>query len=170
MKIIIAPYAAALRNGSPNPKNWGYFPELVADLKRAGYEVIQIGVQGEQRINGVDQFIIGWPFRKLRELFNDADCWVSVDSVIPHFCYCERLKPGVVIFTQSDPVVWGHSRNINLLRDRKYLRQFQYDSWESCEYNPQAFVTPDKVVHAVYELAPMLSNEIPLLMLEPLNA
>src|SRR5438128_1845698 len=103
MRIILAPYSAKLPSGKTNPKNFPFWAEVVEKLKAEGHEIIQIGVQGEQRIDDVDQFVIGWPFAKIRDLILECDTWLSIDSWLPHFCYTERLKPGVVIFGQSDP-------------------------------------------------------------------
>lgn len=156
MKIVIAPYSAKLRNGNENSKNYPHWSKLVSLLNAEGYEVIQIGVSGEDRVEGVGQFVTNWPFAKLRDLINDATLWISVDSWLPHFCHCERLKPGIVLFGPSDPRIWGYPQNTNLLRGREYLRPYQFDAWEACEYNPQAFVYAENVMPHVRRLAPSL--------------
>ena len=117
-------------------------------LKAQGHEVIQIGVLGEDRVEGVDQFIQGWPLRKLREL--EWDSYVSVDNFWPHYCHMERLKGGIVIFGMSDPQVFGYPQNINLLKSRAYLRPFQFSHWFDVSYNPDAFVTPETVMDALH--------------------
>lgn len=121
----------------------------MAKLAALGIEVVQIGVTGESRIEGVSQFITNWPLDKLCELVNDADTFISCDSFLPHLCHVERLKSGVVIWSQSDPLIFGHPENANLLKDRKYLRPLQYQGWEDADYNEAAFVLPEVVVNAV---------------------
>lgn len=153
-KILIAPYAARLWSGKPSPKDYPYFPKLVELLNKDGYEVIQIGAKGEDRISGVSQFITNWPLRKICDLVNESATWVSVDSFLPHLCYCYRLKNGIVLFGQSDPRIWAHSQNINLLRGRDYLRQYQYQSWEAASERHDAFVYAENVIQSVYKLAP----------------
>lgn len=152
MKIILAPYSARLINGAQNPKNFPWWAEVIAKLNSQGFEIIQIGVTGEDRIEGVSQFVTNWPLKKLRDLIDDSVCFLSCDSFLPHYCHVERLKAGVVIFSQSDPNIFGHPENINLLKDRKYLRRWQYDSWMAAEYREDAFVSPDEVVAAVNQL------------------
>lgn len=161
-KILISPYSAKLRNGQRNPKEYPYWSKLVQLLNKEGYEVIQIGVTGEDRVEGIGQFIQGWPFEKLRHLANDCATWIAVDNFFPHFAHCERLKPGIVLFGQSDPKLFGYPENINLLRDRAYLRQFQYDTWEAATYRGDAFVYAENVMPHVYKLAPLPPRELAL--------
>lgn len=151
-KIVLAPYSARLINGARNPKEFPYWREVVAKLNAQGFEIIQIGVTGEDRIEGVGQFITNWPLKKLRDLINDSVCWLACDSFLPHYCHVERLKAGVVIFSQSDPAIFGHPENVNLLKDRKYLRRWQYDSWMAAEFIEDAFVSVDEVIAGVHHL------------------
>lgn len=139
-----------------SPKSYPHWPKLVSLLNTDGYEVVQIGVTGEDRIEGVAQFITNFPFHKLRDLVNGAQTWISVDNFFPHFVACERLKPGIVLWGQSDPRIFGYSTNINLLRGRDYLRQFQYQSWMDAPDRPEAFVYAENVMPSVYTLAPPL--------------
>lgn len=155
MKIILAPYPAKLPSGKLSPKSYPYWPKLVSLLNAEGYEVIQIGVKGEERIEGVGQFITNFPFHKVRDLINDCALWVSVDSWLPHFVHYERLKPGICLFGQSDPRIFGYPENTNLLRGRDYLRRYQFDTWEAAEYNPNAFVFAENVMPHVHRLAPL---------------
>ncbi len=155
MRIVLAPYSTRLSTGKQNPKNPpdGFWQQVVSQLNAVGHEVIQIGVPGEERIDGVSQFIINWPLKKLRDVILNADTWLTVDSFLPHFVWAEKLnKRGVVVWSQSDPLIWGHLENINLLKGREYLRELQYQSWPEAVYNADAFVSPEVVVDAVNSL------------------
>jgi hypothetical protein len=153
VEIILAPYSAGLRTGNPNPKNFPHWPLAVSRLRDIGYEVVQIGTVGENRIEGVSQFIQNWPLKKLRVVLEDADCFLTIDSFLPHFIYAEKInKRGVVVFSQSDPAIFGHPQNINLLKSREYLRPLQYQDWVSATYNEAAFVSAEEVVNAVVSL------------------
>ena len=70
---------------------------------------------------------------------------ISVESFFQHFCW-DLKKPGIVIWSQSDPIIFGHKENINLLKDRSYLRKDQFHIWEQCEYNKDAFISPTQVL------------------------
>lgn len=150
MKFVLAPFAAKLPTGNRNPKDYPYFDKVIALLNADGHDVIQIGVKGENRIDGVGQFIQDWPLDKLVNVIRDCDSWISVDSFLPHFCWRYQLQPGVVIWGQSDSTIWGHPKNINLAG--RYRRQFQYAPWYDAVYDESVFVSPEKVRDALYKL------------------
>jgi hypothetical protein len=139
--IIIAPYAQKLRNGKNNPKNYPWWPELITSIK---YDtIVQIGVEGEIQL--VEDFRKNLSLGELKELVLECRTWISVDSFFQHFAWDLR-KPGIVLWGQSDPLIFGHPENTNLLKDRKYLREKQFWLWEQCEYNAEAFVRPEEVI------------------------
>jgi hypothetical protein len=141
MTIIISPYAQKLRNGKTNPKNYPYWKELISEIKEP---IIQVGVEGEEQL--VDDFRKNLLLSELKSLvLNECRTWISVDSFFQHFCW-DIKKYGIVIFGQSDPLIFGHPENKNLLKDRKYLRKEQFWLWEQCDYNAEAFVYPKEVL------------------------
>jgi ADP-heptose:LPS heptosyltransferase len=136
-------------NGARNAKNFNKWPELVAMLNAEGHEVIQVAGQNEERVEGVAMFLQGFPLEKLEEVLRDCDTWISVDSWMPHFCATMRLKTGIVIWSQSDPRIWGYKHNINLHKP-EFLRQYQYSHWFDVPYNEDAFVEPEVVMDALH--------------------
>jgi ADP-heptose:LPS heptosyltransferase len=138
--IIIAPYAQKLRNGNNNPKNYPWWPELISLINEP---IVQVGVQGETQL--VDDFRQNLSLNELKDLVLQCRMWISVDSFFQHFCW-DINKYGIVLWGQSDPNIFGHPENINLLKDRKYLREKQFWWWEQCEYNAEAFVKPEEVL------------------------
>lgn len=147
--ILISPYSARLRSGKPNPKVYPWWPELIALL---GDDVVQIGTTGEERIAGVSRFMLDAPFHELRLLIAQASGWLSVDNFLPHFINADcAKKPGIVLWGQSDPRIFGYPQNRNLLKGHKYLRQFQFDSWEAATYDAEAFVSPQEVIAIITE-------------------
>jgi ADP-heptose:LPS heptosyltransferase len=141
--IIISPYAKFMRNGEKHPKNYPYWKEVIARIREP---IVQVGVNGEAQM--VDDFRTNLPLYQLSLLVNECKTWVSVDSFFQHFCW-DIGKPGIAIFGQSDPNIFGHSQNINLLKDRKYLRDKQFWIWEQASYIEEAFVEPDIVIQAL---------------------
>lgn len=144
--IIISPHAQKLRNGKINPKNYPFWSELVNLLFKKGYELIQVGVEGEEQL--VPDFRKNLSLTELADLVKTCDTWISVDSFFQHFCW-DLKKPGVVIWSQSDPNIFGHKENTNILKDTKYLRTHQFHLWEQCDYIKEAFVEPSEVLNAV---------------------
>jgi ADP-heptose:LPS heptosyltransferase len=145
--ILIFPYAKPLFDATgENPKNYPYWPEVIKLLTDAGHTVIQAGLTGEKEL--VDDFRKDLPISELSTLVQECDTWISVDSFAQHLCW-DLNKPGVVIFSQSDPNIFGHKENTNLLKDRKYLREKQFWLWSQTEYKIEAYVTPETVFNAV---------------------
>jgi ADP-heptose:LPS heptosyltransferase len=132
-----------MRNGAKHPKNYPYWEEV---LKHVNEPVIQVGVDGETQL--VSDFRKNLPLYELEKLVKECKTWLSCDSFIQHFCW-DLGKPGIVVFGQSDPNIFGHPENINLLKDRKYLREKQFWIWEQAEFIEEAFVTPDVVIDAL---------------------
>lgn len=141
--IIISPYAKFMRNGQQHPKNYPYWDEVIRNIKEP---IIQVGINGELPM--VEDFRKNLPLYELSLLVNQCKTWISVDSFFQHFCW-DIGKPGIAIFGQSDPNIFGHPENINLLKDRKYLRDKQFWIWEQAEYIEEAFVNPEIVLEAL---------------------
>lgn len=138
--IIIAPFSQKLRNGKNNPKNYPYFKELLALIEEP---IVQVGVDGEEQL--VDDFRKNLSLDELEVLLKGCRTWISVDSFFQHFAW-DLGKPGIVLWGQSDPNIFGHQENINLLKDRSYLRTHQFWMWEQCEYRDDCWVDPEEVI------------------------
>lgn len=141
--ILIAPFARGMRNGMPHPKNYPYWNEVIS---RINEPVVQVGVAGETQI--APTFHKNFSLSDLSQLVHECTTWISVDSFFQHFCW-DLNKPGIVLFGQSDPNIFGHPENVNLLKDRKYLREKQFWLWEQCEFMAESFVEPDVVIEAL---------------------
>lgn len=144
MKIVISPYSQKMRDGKPNPKNYPYWKQVIEGLK--DHELIQIGVNGEEKL--VEDCLFSLSQREIREATEDADLFISVDNFAQHFFHYYG-KRGIVIFGKSNPSLFGYPENINLLKDRKYLREKQFDIWEAEEFSEDVFVSPEVVIQAV---------------------
>jgi ADP-heptose:LPS heptosyltransferase len=84
----------------------------------------------------------------LRNLIGMCDTWISCDSFFQHLAWDEG-KPGIVLWSVSDPNIFGHSENINLLKSRDCLAPNQFLWWEATEYDPNKFVEPERVLEAL---------------------
>lgn len=144
--IIIQPWAKSLRNGKRNAKNFPHWKKLIAMLPNE--HIIQIGLEGEEQL--VPDFRKGLSMKELSALVLECDLWISIDSFLQHLAWTLG-KPGIVLFGVSDPNIFGHKENINLLKDRKYLRKLQFDMWENVHYDPNVFVKPNIIFDIVIE-------------------
>jgi ADP-heptose:LPS heptosyltransferase len=152
MKIIISPYSKPMRNGKENAKNYPYWNEVIKMLLDANHEVTQLQFVGEKTIDVCREFVHYSTLSIVELLIDEYDAYVSVDNFLQHIAHY-RKKYGVVIWGKSDPELFGYSENVNLLKDRKFLRIHQFETWEAEPFDPLVFVTPQIVVKAVEKIA-----------------
>lgn len=139
--IIIHPFAKPLQNGGVNPKNYPYWKELIALIDEP---IIQVGVEGEEQL--VSDFRKNLPLFQLKELLAQCRTWIAIDSFFQHLAWAEG-KQGIVLWSVSDPNIYGHTENINLLKNRSYLASNQFLWWDYTPHNPEAFVKPEEVIY-----------------------
>lgn len=138
--IVISPYAQKLNNGATNPKNYPFWKELIALIDEP---IVQVGVEGEEQL--VPDFRKNMPISDLRTLLRECRTWISCDSFLQHLAWDEGVK-GIVLWSVSDPLIFGHPENINLLKSRDCLVQNQFLIWDYTAHNSDFFVTPDVVM------------------------
>jgi len=147
--IILSPYSSKVRNGGNNPKNYPHWQEVIDGLVSVGHTIVQVGVVGETFFKNTKQ-AFGLSLQDLTELVSGESCktWVSVDNFFPHLC-SHTKKSGVVVWSRSDPTIFGYPQNTNILKDRMFLRPDQFGFWTDCAFEPNAFVDPSAVISAV---------------------
>jgi ADP-heptose:LPS heptosyltransferase len=138
--IIISPYSKALLSGKQNPKNYPYWEELIAQINEP---IVQVGITGEKQL--VEDFRQNLRISELRKLIQECRIWISCDSFFQHLGWDEG-KQGIVLWSVSDPLIYGHPENINLLKDRSYLSPNQFLWWEFTEHKNDRFVKPKEVL------------------------
>ncbi len=135
--ILISPYAKAMRNGQPHPKNYPYWPELVELIyKNTDDGIVQLGLKGEKQL--VASFRQNLAFHEIKKLLDVCRFFISIDSFLPHMAH-HYGKNGVVLWGQSDPNIFGYKDNLNILKSRESLREKQFDIWEHTDYNKTVF-------------------------------
>lgn len=143
--IILAPYAQKLRTGKLNPKNYPYWEELINKIDEP---IIQVGIKGEKQL--VPDFRTNLPIVELRKLIQECRTWIGVDSFFQHLAWDEGKK-GIVLWGPSDPLIFGHPENINLLKDRSCLVDNQFIWWEATEHRNDRFVKPKEILEYLKE-------------------
>lgn len=138
--ILISPFAQKLRNGERNAKNYPFWEELVTKIEEP---IVQIWTSWEEKL--VRDFRAGLSFKELSSLLKECRVWIGVDSFFQHFAWYEG-KYGIVLWGRSDPNIFGHKENINLLKSRDNLRENQFDIWENVPYDPSVFHDPDTIL------------------------
>lgn len=137
--IIISPFSKALPNGKENPKNYPYWEELISLIDEP---IVQIGIEGERQL--VPDFRKNLSINELKKLLKECKTWISCDSFFQHLAWIEEKK-GIVLWSISDPLIFGHQENINLLKDRSFLASNQFLWWHLYEHNKNSFVNPKEV-------------------------
>jgi ADP-heptose:LPS heptosyltransferase len=145
-----------MMNKKRNPKNYPYWKELLALLKKE--HIIQLGVKGKGEEKLTKDFRRDLSLGEIKKLINECDFWISVDNFFPHLAH-HVLKPGVVIFGKSDPDIFGYPENINVLKDRKYIRKNQFALWEEEPYNEEVFVKPDLIIKNIKLISNNIKNK-----------
>jgi ADP-heptose:LPS heptosyltransferase len=138
--IIISPFVKPLRDGKNNPKNYPYWETLIEMIDEP---IVQVGVEGEKQL--VPDFRKNLPIGELRKLIQESRTWISCDSFFQHLAWDEK-KPGIVLWGPSDPLIFGHPENVNLLKDRSHLTPNQFLWWEATEHKNERFVKPKEVL------------------------
>lgn len=132
--ILISKGVKLLRNGKRNPKDYPYWDKLIELLKKE-YKIIEVGIL---------------PLKELDKLIEECYTWIAVDSFFQHYAWYKGKK-GIVIFGKSDPNIFGHKENINILKDRNHLRSNQFSIWELEEYSEDCFTQPEEIIGVLNE-------------------
>jgi ADP-heptose:LPS heptosyltransferase len=95
----------------------------------------------------------------VRQLIRDCDTWISCDSFLQHLGWDEG-KQGIVLWSVSDPLIFGHPQNVNLLKDRSCLAKNQFLWWDYVAHDPSKFVAPEVVLRALQSLLRIEKTEM----------
>ena len=152
MMILLSPFCRLLRNGQRNPKEYPWWDAVVEQLNKEDVFVLQIGLRQEPTVKGVSFRYDEVPLYSLARIIREVGAWLSCDSFLPHLCHTYRLPNGVVVWGKSDPKIFGYDENVNLLRDRRCLRDNQFAPWEDESYDHRVFVRPSVVTESVLQL------------------
>lgn len=116
-----------------NAKSYPYWEELCDLLK-------------DHEVTRVNSII---PIAKIKEMVNNNDIWISIDSFLPHLVHFYHLKPGIVIWGKSDPLIFGYPENRNLFKDTKYLKAQQFQWWKDEPIEEKVFITPQEILTVI---------------------
>jgi len=151
MSILISPFSKPMRDGKENPKNYPYWDEVVKTLVERGHEVSQLQYGSESTIPSCREIVHYSSVQIVEMLVDECDTYIAVDNFLQHLAHY-RKKYGVVIWGKSDPALFGYPENTNLLKDPKFLRNHQFETWEAEQFDPNVFVDPQIVIEAVEKI------------------
>lgn len=116
-----------------NAKSYPYWEELLVLLK-------------DHKVKEIKGIL---PEKEIIDLVNWSDVWITIDSFLQHLCTYHKLKKGIVVWGKSDPLIFGYKHNINLLKNRKYLRPDQYVFWTNVPIDIDVFVSPEAILKEI---------------------
>lgn len=145
--ILISPYSRVLRNAALNPKNYPYWDDVIRGIQ-SSYDVRQLAYGMEVTLSTLSYTIRYETIKEAERAIQKCDYFLSVDNWVHHYAHLID-KQGIVIWTRSDPNLFGYTEQINLLKDRKYLRTKQFEWWENDTYEKDAFIDPNVVISAI---------------------
>lgn len=140
--IIISPWAKELISKKPNPKSPSlmWWKILVSKITEP---IVQIGVTGEKQL--VSDFRPNLSMNQLISLLDECRTFITIDSFFQHLAW-DQNKPGIVIWGQSNPKIYGHDIHTNLLKGKEYLMPDQFLMWDLVKYRDDCFVEPQEVI------------------------
>lgn len=146
--ILLNAWSRPLRSGRQNPKNYPWWPQVLA---RIVLPVTQVAVAGDPAL--VSDVRWNLELSELAKLVDECHTWLAVDSFFQHFCW-DRNNPGIVLWGPSNPHIFGHEENINLTLGQPAWRTNQFLTWEQEPVDIHKHVPPEQVLTALELLVP----------------
>ena len=127
--VIIHVHSRSSVNHHWSIEKWN---QLVRELPE--YSFIQIGFTDETAIEGAIDLRGKTTLREAFALLKYADSFVGIDSNFSHVTNAFNI-PGVVLFGDSSPTIWGHDNNINIYKNLDCSPCYYYLWNQPCPYD-----------------------------------
>jgi ADP-heptose:LPS heptosyltransferase len=150
--ILISAYSRQLESKQPNPKNYPWWPQLIRMLD---LPVTQVAVSGDSPL--VSDVRWNLPLDELAQLVTQCEFWISCDSFFQHFAW-DLNKPGVVLWGPSNPAIFGHKENINIVGGSQHFVKDQFLMWSMHEYQADRFASAACVAQIISQHWPHAVN------------
>jgi len=137
-------------------KEWPFFEEFISLNPEVDF--IEVLVEGQTPTKGASA-IYGTRKEILQELRN-ADLFISIDSWLQHLASMQTDKLGLVIFSRSNPAIFGYPKFNNVFKDSKYFKSNPYDTWLPSDVIMESFVSVERVQECFLECLTNVDNRI----------
>jgi ADP-heptose:LPS heptosyltransferase len=126
-------------------ENWEQLIRLLP-----GFTFIQLGASDEPRVKGAVDMLGKISVRAGMGIVKYSKCLVGVDSFWAHVASALDV-PGVVLFGDSTPVVWGHESNLNIYKKVACSPCIDILFGQKCPYGNKCMntITVDEVSAAI---------------------
>ena len=135
--------------------------ELVRRMNSVTF--IQIGYHKEARIEGAVDFRGKTSIRQAMALIKYCRSFAGVDSFFGHVTNAFDI-PGVILFGDSSPIIWGHANNINISKNLECSPCYETLLGENCPYGKLCMhtIAVDEVQQALEKQ--LMRNEVPAVL------
>lgn len=144
MKIVIQ-----TKTGSAGKaKEWPYFAEFIELYP--DIEFIEVLIDGQTVTKGATPFI--GTRSEIIKLLKESDYFISIDSWLQHLAAMQTKVKGLVIFSRSNPAIFGYSKFVNVFESHTYFKANPYEAWNPTDLQLEAFPSIEKVQNAFAKL------------------
>ena len=145
--VLIHPYSSRTTKRNPKEPSPEYWDMVCMQLNNK-YKLIQLGATGDRKINA-HQHKWNLSRSEIEKELEGCHSFIAVDSFLPHLNDLKVKKRGIVLWSATDPNIFGYSYNYNL-----YLNAYNVVPWATWEYVEwkDVFVSPIEVVEALEKL------------------
>jgi len=84
---------------------------------------------------------------EIEKLLDECETFICIDSFLQHLNHGRNKKKGIVVWSKSDPKIFGWPENINILKYPEKLRSDQFLWWANEKWE-NIFPTSQEVVEA----------------------
>lgn len=131
---LVGPYItvhSGSDNGTAVMKMWDLpsWTTLCSELRSQGHQVVQLGVKGEKKIQGVS-FIEATTLSDLVFLLGHSRLHIDGEGGLVHLAHSVGTK-SVVLFGATDPKVYGYPTNVNIYADKCPSCWWQKAQWST---------------------------------------
>jgi ADP-heptose:LPS heptosyltransferase len=143
--IAINPTARSSKNHEWEIEQW---EQVVKKLPN--FTFVQLGLRDESYIHGTVDLRGQLGVREEMAFLQHVRCYAGVDSFLAHAAHAVGT-PGVVLFGDSTPVIWGHPSHINIYKHLRCSPCLEVLQGHTCPYGKECMtrITVDEVVEAI---------------------
>jgi len=139
-------------NGDDNPKAWpvSHVEALMNLAPEHDYRIV--GAEGSAILQNPKITAVKGTRKELLDYIDkNVDLVIAIDSWIQHLVALNTSKPMIVLFSRSNPEIFGHKRSgvINLFESEDYFRSEPFYSWIGERVMPEALVSPEQVARSI---------------------
>ena len=150
-------YPIAFNPTSQCSKNQEWITERWAHLINnfPDFTFIQLGLESEELIQGAFDYRGVGSLREQLSILSNSNFYIGVESFWAHACSALNV-PGIILFGDSNPEIWGHENNINIYKRLSCSPCIDWIGGDNCPYDKKCMsdIGIEEVADAINSLIP----------------